>query len=156
MFRQMRRFKQQITDDECIEVLKSAPRGVMALHGDDGYPYAVPLNYIYIDGCLYFHSAKVGHKTDAFMKDSKVSFCVLDEGRKIGDDWPLHFKSVIVFGRLSKVEDIKEMREIVKTLGMKYANNEEYVEKEIMGNIDRVAILKLTVEHMTGKMVKES
>lgn len=66
MFREMRRFKQQISEEECIRILKEQPRGVLSMLGDDGYPYGIPLDYLYMeDGHLYFHCAKEGHKLDA-------------------------------------------------------------------------------------------
>ena len=86
MFRKMRRFKQQISDEECIEVLKNAPRGVLSMIGDEGYPYGIPIDHWYCeeDGRLYFHGAKEGHKIDSLMKNDKVSFVVMDEGFRKG------------------------------------------------------------------------
>ena len=98
----MRRFKQQITQEECIEVLKNAPRGVLSVHGEDGYPYGLPISHWYNeeDGKLYFHGAKAGHKLDAIRANDKVSFCVMDEGYREEGDWALNIKSVIIFGRI--------------------------------------------------------
>ena len=56
----MRRFKQQLSEEECLEILKTAKRGVLAVLGDEGYPYAVPLDFVYEDGKIYFHCAKQG------------------------------------------------------------------------------------------------
>ena len=108
MFRMMRRFKQELLENECIEVLENEPRGIMAVHGDNGYPYAFPMNYIYIDGKLYFHCAKEGHKIDAISADNKVSFCIIDKGFKKEGDWALNIKSVIVFGKIKKIDNIKK------------------------------------------------
>ena len=47
MFRKMRRFKQEISQEECIRVLKEQPRGVLSIIGEDGYPYGVPLDHWY-------------------------------------------------------------------------------------------------------------
>ena len=52
MFRKMRRFKQQISDEKCVEILTNEPRGVLALYGENGYPYALPLDHLYDDGKL--------------------------------------------------------------------------------------------------------
>lgn len=76
MFRPMRRFRQQLSDSECEQILKEEPRGVLSVHGEDGYPYGMPVNFLYEDGKLYFHGAKQGHKIDALKKDNRVSFCV--------------------------------------------------------------------------------
>ena len=107
MFRQMRRFKQQISDDECRNVLKNGPRGVLAAMGDDGYPYAIPLNHWYSeeDNKLYFHCAKEGKKLDSISKCERVSFCVMDEGFRNEGEWALNIRSVVVFGKMRIVED---------------------------------------------------
>ena len=77
-FRPMRRFRQQLSAEECESVLLRCTSGVLALAGDGGYPYAVPLSYVYTDGKLYFHSAVQGHKVDAVNRESRCSFCVVD------------------------------------------------------------------------------
>ncbi len=156
MFREMRRFKQSIQESECIEILKNEPRGVMAVHGENGYPYAFPMNHIYIDGKLYFHCAKEGHKLDAISKDDKVSFCVMNKGFRKDGEWALNISSVIVFGRIRKVNDSEEMLKIVRKLGLKHYPTPESVENEIQKAVSRVQILELTIDHMTGKLVNES
>lgn len=156
MFRKMRRFKQSLPESECIEILIKEPRGVMAVHGEDGYPYAFPMNHIYIDGKLYFHCAKEGHKLDAISKDERVSFCVMDQGFRKEGEWPLNISSVIVFGRIRTVDDPEEMVRIVRTLGLKHYPTPESVEEEIKKAISRVQILEMSIDHMTGKLVNES
>ena len=79
MFRPMRRFKQALSPEECRAVLERGTSGVLALTGDGGWPYAVPLSYVYADGKLYFHSAKSGHKVDAIRSCPRASFCVIDQ-----------------------------------------------------------------------------
>jgi nitroimidazol reductase NimA-like FMN-containing flavoprotein (pyridoxamine 5'-phosphate oxidase superfamily) len=78
-FRAMRRKRQQLSEDESISILKKATSGTLALIGDGGYPYAVPISYVYADGRLYFHSALTGHKVDAIRACDKASFCVIDQ-----------------------------------------------------------------------------
>ena len=147
VFRKMRRFKQQLSEEECIAILEKEPRGVLAVLGEQEYPYAVPLDHLYWDGKLYFHGARSGHKLDAIRRHSKVSYCVMDEG----------FRSVIVFGRV-RAMDIDEpgIEDILRALGNKYNPDPADVEREIRGAIDRVQMLELTIEHMTGKLVNES
>ena len=100
MFREIVRKKQSLTLDECNEILKNEPRGVLSVIGDDGYPYGVPINYYYCEenGRVYFHSGKSGHKIDAINNCDKVSFCVYNSGYRNEGDWALNIKSVIVFG----------------------------------------------------------
>ena len=120
MFREMRRFKQRISEEECIEILKAQPRGVLALTGDDGYPYALPLDYIYEEGKLYFHGAREGYKLDCIRKNNKASFCVLNEGVKNEGEWFLRFKSVIIFGQIRFIDDLEEALVHLRRLGLKY------------------------------------
>ena len=157
MFRTMRRFKQQISDEECREILKTGKRGVLSVIGDEGYPYGIPLDHWYCeqDGKLYFHCAKTGHKLDAVAACDKVSYCVLNEGVREGDDWPLHFKSVVVFGRMRLVEDEAKTREICTALCKKFTDDEAFLQYELTHALSRVQCLEITIEHMTGKKVKE-
>lgn len=158
MFRKMRRFKQQISEQECIRVLKEQPRGVLSMLGDDGYPYGIPLDHWYSerDKKLYFHCAKVGHKLDAITACDKVSYCVMDEGYRRDGEWALNINSVVVFGRMGIVEDEEKKREICTNLVKKFTDDEEYLQKELNAAFSRVNCLELTIEHMTGKLVKES
>ena len=152
----MRRFKQQINDEKCIEILKNEPRGVLALHGEDGYPYALPLNQYYHNGKLYFHCAAEGHKIDAIKADPKASFCVMDKGFKKENEWALNINSVIVFGKISFVTDPVEKETVLRLLGNKFYPDPEEVEREIEKFLDKVCILKMSIDHMTGKLVNES
>ena len=158
MFREMRRFKQQISEDECVRILKEQPRGVLSMLGDDGYPYGIPLDHWFSekDNCLYFHCAKVGHKLDAIAKHDKVSYCVMDDGNRKDDDWALNINSVVVFGRIKVVEDEEKKREICTNLVRKFTDDEAYLQKELTNAFPRVNCLELVIEHMTGKLVNES
>ena len=154
----MRRFKQQISDDECREILKTEKRGVLALIGDAGYPYGLPLNHWYCEenGRIYFHGAKEGHKIDSIKKCDKASFCVYDEGYKKPGEWALNIRSVIVFGKIGLVTDREMEKEICTRLVRKFTDDEEYLEKELKNNLARVQCLELIPEHITGKLVNES
>ncbi|MBP0989571.1 MAG: pyridoxamine 5'-phosphate oxidase family protein [Oscillospiraceae bacterium] len=158
MFREMRRIKQKISNEECIRVLKSQPRGILSMIGDDGYPYGIPMDHWYseIDNTIYFHCAKVGHKIDAIAACDKVSYCVLDEGFRKDGEWALNINSVVVFGRIRLIEDEEMKRKICINLVRKFTDDEEYLERELANAFPRVNCLALTVEHMTGKLVNES
>ena len=156
MFREVARKNRAIGYDECVQVLKTAKRGVLAVQGDGDYPYAVPLNHFYNeeDGCLYFHSGKTGHKTDALRADAKASFCVLDEGEPT-DDWSYCFSSVIVFGRVGFIEDQEEIYRISRLLSLKFTDDEAYIAREIKQYGPATAMFVLRPEHITGKRVRE-
>ena len=158
MFRPMRRFRQQLSGEDCIAVLKAERRGVLSVLGDDGYPYGIPMNHWYCpeDGKLYFHGAKSGHKLDAIAKCSKVSYCVYDAGYRREGEWALNVRSVVVFGRMTFVTDEEKAREIGENLLRKFTDDEEYIRREIQTALPRAQCLELTIDHMTGKLVNES
>ena len=158
MFRKMRRFNQQITNAECIEILKNTKRGVLSLLGEDGYPYGIPIDHWYCeeDGRIYFHGAKEGHKIDAIKACDKASYCVYDEGFRKEGEWALNITSVITFGRIRLVEDEDTARKICTELVKKFTDDEDYLEKELQNAFPRVQCLELIPEHMTGKLVNES
>ena len=158
MFRKMRRFAQQIPEEKCIEILKTEPRGVLSVLGDDGYPYGIVLDHWYCeeDGKLYFHGAKEGHKLDAIKACDKASYCVYDEGYRKEGEWALNINSVVVFGRIKLVTDADKTKEICTALCRKFTDDESFLQNELTNALPRVQCLELTIEHMTGKLVNES
>ena len=153
----MRRSKQQLPDAEALEVLKHAKRGVLSLTGDDGWPYGLPINHYYDEetGKLYFHSGKTGHKIDAVRACEKASFCAMDEGVRMEGEWWLTFRSVVVFGRISFVEDYDEAVAVSRKLSLRFTDDEAYIQHEIEQSGPGVLVFSLTPEHMTGKLVRE-
>ena len=124
----------------------------MALLGDDDYPYAVPISYVYNEGKLYFHSALNGHKVDAIRKYDKASFCVIEQDDVQPEKYTTFFRSVIVFGRIHIIEDEKEKLEIVRMLGNRYTpNQDDALQKEIESGLSRLLAIRFDIEHLTGK-----
>jgi len=156
MFREMRRKKQQLSDAEAIEILQTCTSGVLALAGDNDYPYAVLLSYAYADGRLYFHFATSGHKLDAIQRNDRVSFCVIKTDDVMPATFTTHFRSVIVFGRMRLLTEEAEKRRALECLAAKYSPGyEREGQAEIAGSWDRVCAAELTIEHMTGKAAIE-
>lgn len=157
MFREVVRKKQVLSREACVKVLETSLRGVLAVSGDEGYPYAVPLNHYYCpeDGRLYFHSGKSGHKIDALKTEPKASFCVTDAGTPAGDGWSLYFNSVIVFGKVEFIEDPAEICRISRLLSLKFTQDEAYIAREVEKYGPHTAMFALTPEHITGKRVHE-
>lgn len=157
MFREMRRKKQLLFREEAVKMLESGTSGVLALAGDDGYPYAVPISYVYSGDKIYFHSAKEGHKIDAINRCDKASFCVIGQDSVRPEEYTTYFKSVVVFGRIRVLEDEDEAKTAIGILAKKYHPNDS-LENRVM-NIDnafnRMSIIELTVGHMSGKAAKE-
>ena len=152
MFRGMRRFKQLLPQETAVEILNRNTSGILALHGDDDYPYAVPMSYVYADGKLYFHSAKAGHKIDAIKRSEKVSFCVIDQDEIVPEKYTTYFRSVIAFGRAQLVEEHEEIRRIATMLAIKYSPDfQDGIPKEIDSSIKNMMIIEMTIDHMTAK-----
>ena len=154
-FRPLGRIKQQLSEDECFEILKKQKRGILSVNGDNGYPYGTPINHYYEDGYLYFHGGRFGHKIDALRKDNKASYCVYDEGYRNEGEWFLNIKSVIVFGRVEFIEDEEKVIEISKKLSYKFTKDDDYIEEEIRKSLKITLMFALKIEHITGKIVKE-
>ena len=151
-FRQMRRKRQQLTQEESIAILQKATAGTLALLGDDDYPYAVPISYVYNEGKLYFHSALNGHKVDAIRKYDKASFCVIEQDDVQPEKYTTFFRSVIAFGRIHIIEDEKEKLEIVRMLGNRYnPNQDDALQEEIESGLSRLLAIRFDIEHLTGK-----
>lgn len=158
MFREMRRNRQALSPEECRRLLAEQVRGVLSLVGDGGYPYGLPMDFWYnaAENVLYFHCAREGHKIDAIGSGCRASFCIYDEGYREEGDWPLHIRSVIVFGRIHPVREEAVVQQACRELCRKFMPDPAYFEKEMRGSGSRVQVLALEVEHMTGKLVKES
>ena len=155
MFRQMRRGRQQLSAGEAEELLRRGSSGILAVHGDGGYPYAVPLGYVYTEGKIYFHCAKEGHKLDAILRDEKVSFTVVGEDTIVSEKYTSYFRSVIVFGRARVVEDPERTR-VLRALAEKYSPDRPAEEREReVSSCTRALIIGIEIEHMTGKQAKE-
>lgn len=157
MFREMRRKRQKLSKEECDSILYRGTSGVLALHGDDGYPYAVPISYVYDGEKLWFHSAKNGHKIDAILKNEKASFCVIDQDQIVPEEYTTYFRSVIAFGRVHILEDDTEKRSAIEKLAVKYApddtaeNRDTAIEREWKP----LCMLEMEIEHLSGKQAIE-
>ena len=157
MFPRMRRFRQQLPAEECDKILSLGTSGVLALNGDGGYPYAVPISYVYEDGKIYFHSAPSGHKIEAIKRDPKASFCVIGQDQVVPSEYTTYFKSVIAFGAIRILEDQGEKMAAIEKLALKYAPNDSAENRTdaIMREWKNLCVLEKTVSHITGKEAVE-
>ena len=157
MFREMRRKKQKLSKEECDRILYNGTSGVLALHGDNGYPYAVPVSYVYNGEKLLFHSAKNGHKIDAILKNAAASFCVIDQDQIVPEEYTTYFRSIIAFGRIRILEDDTEKRSAIEKLAVKYAPDDtaENRDKAIERECKPLCMMEMEIEHLTGKQAIE-
>ena len=150
-FRKMRRIKQQLSETEVIEILERGSEGVLGVIGNEGYPYTVPVNYLYRDGKIIFHGAKAGHKFDSMKENNKVSFCVIDKDDVVGEELTTYYSSVIAFGRVRILEDREEKIESVKALSLKYTDNIDKINASIEKEFPALVCFESEIEHLTGK-----
>lgn len=158
MFRKMRRAeKKAISQEAAVQILKEARRGVLAVAGDDDYPYVVPINYLYdeTEGKIYFHSSLAGHKVDAMKRNPKVCFTVYSEPEIRDLDWAPYVRSVVAFGQAKPMPQSEKMIEKLKEFAMKYYPNEAEADEEIEADLRAVQLIEITIEHMTGKEIQE-
>ena len=151
-FREMRRKRQQLSDEESYAILQKATSGTLALLGDGGYPYAVPISYVFCEGKLYFHSALSGHKVDAIRSCDRASFCVVAQDDVKPALYTTFFRSVIAFGRIHIVDDEAEKLAAARLLGNRYnPHQDEALQKELENGLARMLVIRLDIEHLTGK-----
>lgn len=151
MFREMRRKDRELKNDEIIEILQNNTYGILSTTSENGYPYGVPISYIFFNNSIYFHSATKGHKIDNILNSDKVSFCVVGETRTLPDKFTTNYESVIVFGKAIEVLDDEKnsaLLEIVKKYSPDYIKEgKEYIEKASQAT----KVLKISIEHISGK-----
>ena len=157
MFRAVRKKKNEISQDEAKNLLRSSRRGVLAVNGDEGYPYAIPINYLYDEenNKIIFHGAKAGHKVDSIKKNDKICFTVFGNETIMEENWAPYLQSVVVFGRCHLVENRDDTVSLVKKFALKYYPNEDMVNEEIANSGKGVQMFEIKIEHLSGKKVQE-
>lgn len=152
MFRRIKYQKRELPRVEAERILMEGKSGVLAVAGDEGYPYAVPMSYVYHNGDLYFHSALSGHKLDAIAREEKVSFCVVAQDSVVPEKFTTRYQSAIAFGRACIVTDSEEKRQALMALVEKYAPDHiESGRRYLEADFNQTAVVKVTMEHLTGK-----
>lgn len=150
MERTMRRFKQELPKEETERILRTGKYAVWAVDGDDDYPYAVPVNYVYDGQSIYIHSAAQGHKIDSIKRNPNCSLCIVDKDDVIPEEFTSYFRSVIVFGRESFVEAIADKEKALRLLCDKYSPGIDPA-AEINKFLKAVSIIRIDIEKISGK-----
>ena len=157
MFRPMRRAKRAISDEDARGLLAKGRRATLAVNGDDGYPFAFPIDYRFDADAnkIYFHGAKAGQKVDALRRSDKVCLTVMGNERLEDGEWAPYVQSVVVFGRCRLVDDAAKTEAEVRRLALKYYPSAEEVERELEKYLSAVQLYEIEIEHLTGKQVQE-
>ncbi len=149
--REMRRNDRQMTKTEAEEVLQNGEYGVLAVFGDEGYPYTVPLSYAYENGAIYFHSAMEGHKIDGVRAHSKVSFSVVGDTEVLPGKFSTNFESVIAFGQAVELEGEEKLVALMALIRKYSPDFLEKGEKYANHSGKDTIVVKIAIDHMTGK-----
>jgi len=152
MFRKMRLGKKGLSQDQAWQVLEKAHYGVLAVLGDSGYPYGVPVQYVVMNKAIYIHCAKQGHKLDAIAAEPKVCFTAVSDMQILADDFNTAFHSAVAFGKAALLEDEQEILAALWKIFEKYTPDHLEAAKDYLAdNLAATAVIKITVDHLTGK-----
>lgn len=156
MFKDIKRRKKELSKENTLEVLKNGREGILSTISENGYPYGIAVNYVYHNNYIYFHCSNSGHKLQNIAKNNKVSFFVNSDVTILPKDFTTHYKSVVIFGHASIVND-KEKRDAIIAIGEKYSHPHM---KEGLKYIDKAfnafTVVKIEIDHITGKYSDET
>lgn len=151
MFPELSKKDRALSQEDCVKILSETEDGTLALIGDNGYPYSVPMSFAYADGKIYLHGLNKGYKMDLIRKNDKASFSVIGESVNVPEKTSVKFKSIIIFGRIRILSDEEKGAAIV-LISKKYAGGyPELVEKTTKAFWNAFSAMEIEIEHMTGK-----
>ena len=154
MFTPIRRQDRELSFDEATAILRDGSYGVLAVGGDDGYPYGVPLNYVYLDGAVYFHCARTGHKLDCIRANPRVSFCVVGKADVLPEKFSTAYASAIAFGQAGELPAAENKAVLTAFIEKYSADYREKGMQYVENDHHKPSIIKLQVEHLSGKARK--
>lgn len=157
MFRDIRKKKNKMSAELTNKLLKETRIGILAVNGDEGYPYALPINFLYDEARqkIFFHGAKRGHKYDALKRSEKVCFSVYGQEMVKEEAWAPFVQSAVIFGRCHLLENTEQALEVLKQFALKYYPNEKMVMDEIDASRNAVQLFEIDIEQLSGKEVQE-
>ena len=151
MIQAIRRKDRELSHSEAIDILAKGGYGVLSVNGDD-YAYGIPMSYIYLNDSLYLHCALEGKKLTHIRKDNKVTFGVVIDAVPVPHQFSMNYHSAMAFGRVSEVSDADEKYQALLAFVDKYsANHREAGIQCADRDGHKTIVLKLTIEHLTGK-----
>ncbi|WP_143317752.1 pyridoxamine 5'-phosphate oxidase family protein [Clostridium sp. HBUAS56017] len=151
MFREMRRKDRELKNDEIIEVLKNTSYGILSTISENGYPYGVPISYVFFNDSIYFHCATKGHKLDNILNNDKVSFCVVDSIYVLPEEFSTKYESIVVFGKAIEVLDDEKNMALLETLNKYSPDFIEQGKEYIIKAGKATKVIKITIDHISGK-----
>jgi uncharacterized protein len=159
-FNEIRNHRRALSEDEAREILARADHGVLATAGEDGWPYAVPLNHVLIGDAIYAHCAREGHKLKNLAHENRVSYCAVASAAVVPEELTTLYESAIVFGRASLVEDADQKHRALRLLTERFCGCgdeqdkrfDEHFAKHAQGTV----VIRITIERITGKAHRQA
>ncbi len=137
------------------ELLRNNKIASLAVIGDDGHPYVVPIHYIYDNGAIYFHSAKYGYKMDAIDRDPRVCLSVMGETEILKEKFTATFESLVVDGIAEYVEDPAERERVLKEMIIRWIGEFNDAATEMIDKtIGRTAVIRVKITSLSGKVYR--
>ncbi len=137
--------------DEARAILARADHGVLATVGEDGWPYAVPLNHVLAGDALYVHCAPEGHKLDNLAHEKRVSYCAVATSKVVPSMLSTLYESAIVFGRAAVVTNPDERQLALKHLVERFGGSEAQLRQALRDSGPRTTVVRIDIERITGK-----
>lgn len=154
--REMRRKKQALSKEMCEDILRCVSEGMLAMQGEDGYPYVVPVNFAYEAGYIYIHGAVSGYRIDEVLAHPKVTFAVMDRKDVVKEEYTTYFTSVICQGNAALAVSDEDKRKGLWAICNKFMPElQEESHRRIEEGLAHTSIVMIHVENMTGKRASE-
>ena len=153
--KELRRKDRAISEEEAIAILDKAEYGVLSTVTEKGEPYGVPLNFCFIEHCIYFHCAVEGQKIDNIRHNKSVSFCAVGDTEILPDKFGTKYESVIVSGEIDEVFDMNKQLALE---GLLHKYSSEFFDKGtkyIEDLKEKTRVFKINIKKLTGKARKE-
>ena len=153
MIKQARRIQQALSKEEINEVLLRNSSGVLSLIDENGNPYGVPLNYVFVKNKLIFHTLKIGYKIDLINKNENCAFTIIDKDDIVEKDYTSLYQSVIIQGTIKVISDPQLIIGYINSFTDKFVHNDNLDERSkiIERTMNRLVILELTINQISGK-----
>lgn len=154
---QVRRTDKLMSDDLVRETIARGYSGRLATVGADGWPYVVPLLYVWMNGEIWVHNARVrGHLRTNVEHESRVCFEIDEPGEvfaygRFECDTSVAYRSVVAFGRIRVVEDRGQKQAFCDALIAKYGNPGWERPKGFYPRLNQITVYSIALERMTGK-----
>lgn len=153
MDKPMRRSDRQLTDEETLQLFRDAEYGVLSVTDENNMPYGVPMSFALSDNVIYFHcSAAGGKRISGIRHDPNACFTVIGDTKLLPPKFATLYMSGIAYGKIEIISDDTEKQKGIEEILQKYSPDHiENGMKYIASALDKIYVLKLEIEKITGK-----